>query len=160
MISQEAALDQANTVYRRLLAQGRREADARRDAERWVMGNHGVEVTLPAPERDGHVGPVYGPYFEYGSVNFSPFASATSAVSEDISDLFRTMVQDVIRQRTGRRAEIYADITRLEAEREVTARQAREATRDGFDATAAALWIMINDLNRRIKWYREQMRNA
>ena len=70
------------------------------------------------------------------------------------------MVEDVVRQRTGRRANIYADITRLEAEREITARQARDAIRDGFEATATALWDTVHDLTRRIEWHREQMRNA
>ena len=45
----EQATKNAGIVYDRLLKQGRPEADARRDAERWVFGNNGVEVTLPAP---------------------------------------------------------------------------------------------------------------
>ena len=45
----DQATKNAKIVYDRLLKQGRPEADARRDAERWVLGNNGVEVTLPAP---------------------------------------------------------------------------------------------------------------
>ena len=97
MISQEAAHRQADTVYRRLLAQGRPEADARRDAERWVMGNHGVEVKLAEPSisepyqtlgdwLNQHPEPAT-PHGPSVSVNFSPFANATSAASEDMADL-------------------------------------------------------------------------
>ena len=39
----------ARKVYERLLKQGRSEPAARRDAEEWVRGNLGAEVTLPAP---------------------------------------------------------------------------------------------------------------
>ena len=39
----------ASKVYERLLAQGRAEPQARRDAEKWVKGNYGVDVSLPAP---------------------------------------------------------------------------------------------------------------
>ena len=158
----EKALEKATTVYRRLLAQGRSEPDARRDAERWVKGNFDVDVTLPAPVRRKQTGHVYATRIEYGAatINYSHFASAATAVSENMADLFRTLKKEQVRQQAIRRASIYADITRLEAQREMFARQAREATRDGFDATAGALWAEINDLTRRIEWHREQMRNA
>ena len=45
----EAAAANAEKVYRCFLAQGRPEAAARRDAEAWALGNHGVEVTLTPP---------------------------------------------------------------------------------------------------------------
>ena len=48
-ITIDQATKNAKIVYDRLLKQGRPEADARRDAERWVLGNNGVTVTLPAP---------------------------------------------------------------------------------------------------------------
>ena len=44
--SEEEARKASLKVYRRLLAQGRPEQDARRDAERWVKGNLGVEVSI------------------------------------------------------------------------------------------------------------------
>lgn len=40
----------AHKVYNALLRQGRPEADARRDAERWVLGNYGHKVVLPPPQ--------------------------------------------------------------------------------------------------------------
>ena len=38
----------AQKIYRTLLRQGRSEAAARRDAERWVLGNYGIGVDLAA----------------------------------------------------------------------------------------------------------------
>ena len=49
MITAEKAKQNGTKVYQTLLRQGRPEADARRDAEQWVMGNYGVDVTLEAP---------------------------------------------------------------------------------------------------------------
>ena len=49
MIDKSEAQKAASKVYERLLAQGRPEPQARRDAEKWVKGNYGVDVTLPAP---------------------------------------------------------------------------------------------------------------
>lgn len=43
----DKALEHATTVYHRLMQQGRAEAEARADAERWVEGNFGISVTLP-----------------------------------------------------------------------------------------------------------------
>ena len=40
----------AEIVYERLLAQGRPEEQARRDAERWVLGNFGIAVKLQEPQ--------------------------------------------------------------------------------------------------------------
>ena len=48
MDSQEAQ-KAASRVYERLLAQGRAEPAARRDAERWVKGNYGIDIVLPPP---------------------------------------------------------------------------------------------------------------
>ena len=93
LMTLEQALEKADTVYRRLLAQGRSEPDARRDAERWVKGNHGLDVTLPAPEvRRKQTGHVYATRIEYGAttINYS-HASTATAVSEDMADLFRTL---------------------------------------------------------------------
>ena len=47
-------VEAAEKVYERLIAQGRPEPDARRDAEAWVQGNLGVAVQLPAPEPVAH----------------------------------------------------------------------------------------------------------
>ena len=96
LMTLEQALEKADTVYRRLLAQGRSEPDARRDAERWVKGNHGVDVTLPAPVRRKQTGHVYATRIEYGAatINYSHFASAATAVSEEMADLFRTMAEN------------------------------------------------------------------
>ena len=49
VIDKSEAQKVASKVYERLLAQGRAEPQARRDAEKWVKGNYGVDVTLPAP---------------------------------------------------------------------------------------------------------------
>ena len=50
---EQQGLEAAEKVYTALLAQGRPEAAARRDAERWVAGNLGVEVKLPDPLSEG-----------------------------------------------------------------------------------------------------------
>ena len=113
----EQALEKATTVYRRLLAQGRSEPDARRDAERWVKGNFGLAVTLPAPVQRKQTVHGYGEVgvtFTSASESYSHFANAAAAV---YADLWRTMNPDNERQRDNRRKGIYADITRLELER-------------------------------------------
>lgn len=51
MTDRDHALEAAKKVYRRLLDQGRSDEEARRDAERWVKGNLGVDVELPKPAR-------------------------------------------------------------------------------------------------------------
>ena len=48
-ITKEKATEHGQRVYKKLLAQGRAEPEARRDAEKWVMGNFGIEVKLPEP---------------------------------------------------------------------------------------------------------------
>ena len=49
-ITEQANLN-AWKVYQALLKQGRAEAEARRDAERWVLENNRVSVSLPAPRQ-------------------------------------------------------------------------------------------------------------
>ena len=49
-ITEQANLN-ALKVYQALLKQGRVEAEARRDAERWVLENNRVSVSLPAPRQ-------------------------------------------------------------------------------------------------------------
>lgn len=47
MITTKKATQNGTKIYKTLISQGRSETQARRDAEQWVMGNHGIEITLP-----------------------------------------------------------------------------------------------------------------
>ena len=173
-VTPEQGLEKATTVYRRLRAQGRPEADARRDAERWVKGNFALDVTLPAPE-----GLRYGPAtvtiedviaareaaFTSATESYSHFASAATAVSEKMANLIRIMAEDAAQQRAdGRREDqwknINPDITRLQKLREQYERRANEAWESGDMVILDDLQKAIKFVNRRIEWHREQIRNA
>lgn len=152
-VTPEKALEKATTVYRRLLAQGRSEPDARRDAERWVKGNFGLAVMLPTPEPERGV-----EFFDDGG--WGAYGNVTVTSRHYMTDLWRTMNEDAERRREDRRASINPDISRLKTEREDFARRANEAWESGDMDTLDDLQKTINYLTRRIEWHREQLRNA
>ena len=53
-----------------------------------------------------------------------------------------------------------AHISRLQAERELQERRANEVWESGDTDTPLEIYKAIKFLNSRIKWHREQMRNA
>ena len=81
LMTLEQALEKADTVYRRLLAQGRSEPDARRDAERWVKGNHGVDGDVARagePERGVGNSSLQGSNTGAATINYGNFVSAST----------------------------------------------------------------------------------
>ena len=138
----DKALAHAETVYKRLIAQGRSESDARRDAERYVEGNFGVKVSLKGPARsaEGHRCPrcVRGVPHEHGWTvdghftqnididdlirNFDSMgraareASASTAGFNTSADFWRDLIEQQARERESRRDTIKRDIDRLRIE--------------------------------------------
>ena len=101
MISQEAALRQADTVYRRLLAQGRARGrcpagrgavghvEPRRRRQRWPTPDKRKQARIWDTSYRGESSTVY--IHECERQSHSHFASAAAAVSEEMANLFRTM---------------------------------------------------------------------